>query len=242
MPADPTFPDGSAVPEPLHPTDLPPPARPVPVPARIRDRLAARRHDSRTVAIALAFLAALAAFAWLRLGAPHGAPDRSLSESTLRRVDRRAVASSPTAGGRVIVAQVAGAVATPGLVRVHDDDRVADAIAAAGGARPDADLDAVNLAARVADGERIVVPVRGVAAVAAPNAGGGAAATSSGPVHLNSATAADLDTLPGIGPSLAAAIIRAREERGGFGSVQDLEQVRGIGDARMADLAPLVAL
>lgn len=240
MPADPTIPDGPAVADLL---DHPVPFRPGAAPAGPRARLAAHRHDPRVVAIALAVIAALAAFAWLRLGAPHGAPGRAVSGEALQRADRRAVTSSPTAGGREVVAQVAGAVTTPGLVRVHDGDRIADAIAAAGGARPDADLDAVNLAARVADGERIVVPVRGAVSVASPFVAGGAgSSTPTGPVHLNSATAEELDALPGIGPSLAAAIIRAREEQGGFRSVQDLEQVRGIGAARMADLAPLVAL
>ena len=86
--------------------------------------------------------------------------------------------------------------------------------------------------------ERIVVPVRGAVPVAG---GGGASAGASGPVHLNSATADELDTLPGIGPSLAAAIIRTREERGGFSSVRDLEQVPGIGEARLAELDGLVA-
>ena len=239
MPADPTIPDGSVVPDLVdHPASF----RPGPTPTGPLARLAAQRHDPRVVAIALAVIAALAAFAWLRLGAPHGAPERAVSDAALQRADRRAV-SGPTSGGREVVAQVAGAVTTPGLVRVHDGDRVADAIAAAGGARPDADLDAVNLAARVADGERIVVPVRGAVSVASPLAAGGAASSApSGPVHLNSATAEELDALPGIGPSLAAAIIRARAEQGGFRSVQDLEQVRGIGAARMADLAPLVAL
>jgi len=99
--------------------------------------------------VALALLAGVGAFAWLALGSPHGAPDATPSAAALRRADRAAVTSSPTAGGREVVAQVAGAVAAPGLVRLRDGLRVADAIAAAGGARPDADLDAVNLAARL---------------------------------------------------------------------------------------------
>ena len=243
MPADPTNPDGSTVlsdPDRLDGEWL---RRPGPNATGRLDRLAARRHDPRVVAAILVVVAGLAAFAWLWLGAPHGAPQRTPDESVLRRADRGARTASAGAGGRELVVQVAGAVGTPGLVRLRDGERVADAIAAAGGARPDADLDAVNLAARVADGERVVVPVRGALPAGSPPASGGAGgARSSGPVHLNSASAAELETLPGIGPSLAAAIIRSREEAGGFRSVQDLERVRGIGAGRMADLAPLVAL
>ena len=97
----------------------------------------------------------------------------------------------------------------------------------------------------MADGERIFVPVRGAPIIAAASSGGsvlGSSNSPSGPIHLNSATSADLETLPGIGPSLASAIMKLRAERGGFRSVGDLRDVPGIGDARFSQLESQVAL
>jgi len=229
-PIDPSSPPGS---------DPGPPTRPPATGVPWSERFHAYRHDPRFLAGALGLIALLAALVWVRLGAPHGGPeDRT---GLLGRADRAAAHARASATTREIVAQVAGAVTSPGLVRLREGDRVADAIAAAGGARADADLDAVALAARVADGERILVPVRG----AAPPALGSDPASDDapdGPVHLNTATAEELETLPGIGPSLAAAILRERQARGGFRSVADLDAVRGIGTARLAELTPLVAL
>lgn len=129
----------------------------------------------------------------------------------------------------------AGAVARPGVYRVSPGGRVADVVDAAGGPGPDADLDQVNLAARVADGERVYVPRAGEA----PPAGAGAGApggASAGPVDLNTATLDQLDALPGVGPATAQAILDHRSERGRFASVDELLEVRGIGDARLAAL------
>jgi competence protein ComEA len=104
-------------------------------------------------------------------------------------------------------------------------------------------VERLNLAAPIADGQRIAVPRIGMpdpAPVAgeAPIGGG----TGTGPLDLNTATATDLETLPGIGPTLAEAIVRERERRGGFASVEDLKQVRGIGEARFADIRELVVV
>ena len=143
---------------------------------------------------------------------------------------------------------VAGAVARPGLVRVAAGSRVADAIAAAGGGLPDADLDRLNLAAKVADGQRIPVVKVGQPGAPVPgDASGGlgsdpTGAVGAGPIDLNTATPAQLDTLPGVGPSLSAAIIGERERRGGFTSVDQLRDVRGIGDKRFADIKSLVTV
>jgi comEA protein len=125
---------------------------------------------------------------------------------------------------------VAGDVARPGVVRVSAGARVVDAIEAAGGGLPDADLDRLNLAAKVADGQRVAVAKLGAPAPvetgAATGGGEGAGGGPTGPINLNTATATQLEELPGIGPSLAAAIITEREKRGGFKAVTDLQDVR----------------
>ena len=136
---------------------------------------------------------------------------------------------------------VVGAVRTPGVVELDSGARVRDALAAAGGPADDADVDRLNLAAPVTDGERVAVPRRGepdpVPVAGDATANGGA---PSGPLDLNTATATDLETLPGIGPTLAEAIVRQREKMGRFQSVDDLKQVRGIGEGRFADIKELV--
>jgi len=132
---------------------------------------------------------------------------------------------------------VVGAVRRPGLYRITTGARVADAVARAGGATRAAQLELVNLAALVADGEQVVVPRRGEAAVAAT----GASSTPSGPVHLNSATLEQLDALRGVGPVTAQKIVDYRTQHGGFGSVDELDAVPGIGPSRLADLRSLVA-
>ena len=137
-------------------------------------------------------------------------------------------------GGGSVVVHVAGAVQRPGVYRLRAGARVDDAIGRAGGAKPRADLTQVNLAAEVEDGRQILVPRR-VAAAAAPAAGGDAAAQQPGvPVNLNTATLEQLDELDGIGPATAESIIEYRETNGGFGSVEELGQVSGIGEKRLA--------
>jgi competence protein ComEA len=133
---------------------------------------------------------------------------------------------------------VVGAVRRPGLYRLRDGSRVADAVTRAGGPTPKAQIDLVNLAARIADGEQIVVPARGSVAAVAPTPGGGAA---SGPVHLNSATLEQLDALPGVGPVTAQKILDYRQKHGAFGSVDELDAISGIGPARLETLRDLVA-
>jgi competence protein ComEA len=146
---------------------------------------------------------------------------------------------------------VAGAVAKPGVVTLPFASRVVDAIDAAGGASHGADPNALDLAAKLADGMRVYVPKIGehvspMPAGASGDAAGADAAAGSGapdsPVDLNTATEAQLEALPGIGPSLASAIMATRERLGGFRSVDELREVRGIGDRRFADLRPLVTV
>lgn len=148
---------------------------------------------------------------------------------------------------------VAGAVRHPGVFLLHGDARVRDAVRRAGGATRRGDPDAINLAAKVADGQQVVVPARGPAAGgpagagAGPGAGAGAAAGRGGgagtgvaapPVSLSSATVEQLDALDGVGPATAQKILAYRDEHGGFPSVDDLAQVPGIGPKRLEALRP----
>jgi competence protein ComEA len=138
---------------------------------------------------------------------------------------------------------VAGAVRRPGVYRMRPGSRIDDAVRRAGGATAKADLGAVNLAAKIEDGRQVLVPERAPApaAAAAASPGSPAAATPPGaPLSLNTATVGQLDTLPGVGPATAEKIIAYREEHGGFGSVEELGQVPGIGEKRLAALRDLV--
>jgi competence protein ComEA len=139
------------------------------------------------------------------------------------------------AAAKLFVVDVAGAVRRPGLYRLRSSARIDDAIAAAGGATAKAQLDAVNLAAPVADGEQVVVPTRGAAATSSA-----AGSTPTGPLDLNTATAEQLDALPGIGPVTAQKILDYRQAHGPFHSVAELEGVPGIGPGRLAQLKGLV--
>ena len=135
-----------------------------------------------------------------------------------------------TAELRQVTVHVSGAVMAPGLVTVARDARVADAVAAAGGAAPGADLGALNLAAGVGDGSRVVVPVSGT----------GSPAAGDGLVRLNSADVSELAGLPGVGPVLAERIISHRDDHGPFAAVEDLLEVSGIGEAKLAALRDAV--
>ena len=152
------------------------------------------------------------------------------------------VATEPSPQPPVYV-DVVGAVRRPGLYRLPASARVADALARAGGATRKADLEQVNLAAPVADGQQVVVPRR-IAGGAGAAATGGAAApgAAGGPVHLNTATLEQLDSLPGIGPVTAQKILDYRAQHGAFRSVDELDAVPGIGPARLDELRSLVAL
>ena len=143
---------------------------------------------------------------------------------------------TPADDGTVVVS-VVGQVASPGLVTLPAGSRVADALAAAGGLLPEADPAAVNAAALLTDGQQIAV---GVPGAAPPATGSGGAAGPGGLLDLNSATVADLDALPGIGPVLAQRIIDHRTGHGPFTSVEELDDVSGIGPAIYADLAQRV--
>jgi len=136
-----------------------------------------------------------------------------------------------------VVVDVVGAVRRPGLYRLRQGSRIADAVARAGGATDKADLAQVNLAAPLADGEQVVVPRRG--AVGAVG-GGSSTGAPAGPVQLSTATLEQLDTLPGVGPSTAQKILDYREKHGAFSSVDELDAVPGIGPKRLEQLRELV--
>ena len=137
------------------------------------------------------------------------------------------------------LAAVAGAVNRPGLYRLAAGSRVDDAIKLAGGATAEADLDALNLASKVKDGDKVLVPKRGAGA---GGSGSGGAPGQSSTVNLNTATADQLDALPGIGPALAQRIVAYREQHGGFRTVDELQKVPGIGPAKFAQLKDLVGV
>lgn len=152
--------------------------------------------------------------------------------------------AAPTAPSAPIVVHVAGLVARPGIVELPSGSRVVDAIEAAGGATPDADLTPINLARVLTDGEQVLVTADPPPAAAPPPpaAGDSATPTPSAPISLNTATAAELETLPGIGPALAGRILDWREQNGRFTSIDELREVSGIGEQRFAQLEPLVTL
>jgi len=139
-----------------------------------------------------------------------------------------------------VVVDVVGAVRRPGLYRLEQGSRIADALARAGGATPKAVLAQVNLAAPLADGEQVVVPKRGAAGAALPTSGAAGGASSTAPVQLSTATLEQLDTLPGVGPSTAQKILDYRQKHGAFSSVDELDAVPGIGPKRLDQLRDLV--
>ena len=225
------------------------------------DRLRALRSDPRVGAVAVVAVALAAGAFWFRSATATPAASTPTGASTSSTVAAgsgtqaqppAAGASAVGAGGATtvpvaVVVHVAGAVSRPGVVTLPAGSRVIDAVDAAGGGLPDADLDRLNLAAILADGERILVsrvgdpPTVGDAGSgAAPQ--GGAAAVPTGPIDLNSATQAELEELPGIGPTLASAIITERTRRGGYTDVAQLQQVPGIGESRYAQIRDLVTV
>lgn len=231
-----------------------PPTQPLPVvPARRRSpaRLlpeswrAARIDPGRPGATALALVAALAAVVaavgvWSER--PRAEPVPALPAVTVG--DTAAPAASAAPAGPLVVS-VSGKVRRPGLVEVPDGSRVADVVKAAGGALPGADLTGLNLARRVTDGEQIAVGVP--AAPDAPSGGAAAAPAPGGPapggkIDLNSATAAQLDTLPGMGPVTVQKILDWRTKNGRFARVDQLREIDGIGERRFAQLRELVTV
>ena len=134
-----------------------------------------------------------------------------------------------TAG--IVTVHVSGSVAAPGLVSLPAGARVADAVVAAGGALPGADLSALNLAAPITDGQQLVVPAYSAS---------GAAAPADGRVRINTADVASLEVLPGVGPVLAERIVSYRDIHGPFSAIEDLLDVPGIGESKLAAMREAV--
>lgn len=180
--------------------------------------------------------AALLAVVLVVVAVRHLSAPASATALEVAPVRARGEAGPATARPAGIVVDVEGAVRRPGLVRLPSGSRVADALARAGGLARRADRAGVNLAAPVADGQQVLVPLRG-----SPAAGGAVAAgPSAAPVSLSSASPEQLDALPGIGPVTAQKIVTYRQQHGAFHSVDELDAIPGIGPARIADLQGLV--
>ena len=246
-----------------------PPRRPT-LPPTLTERLAALVPQSpvsarRLLAGAIVVGAVVATWLWM-VRSPAPPVERSLP-----RAAPSAGSGSPAAAGRgsadpptttshstvPVIVHAAGAVRRPGVYRLGSGDRVDDLMAAAGGLAAGADGNRLNLAAPLVDGERVYVPRIGELAVPAPvgqsdataaagaDTGGNLGPPAGGttpPVDINTATAEQLDTLPGIGPSTARAILDYRSQHGRFQSVDELLEVRGIGDAKLAELRSKVAV
>ncbi len=224
---------------------------------RLTDRLHDWRADARFGVVVLVLVAVVAGVIWYRVGvggasAGESAAPRAVTTTvSTTTLDDPTPSTGPKRTPARLAVHVAGAVTRPGVVELHAGARVIDAVEAVGGALADGDLDRLNLAAKVTDGERVYVAKVGQADPGVLGDGGaGAAGSGDGTgtggggakVNLNTATQAQLEALPGIGPTYAQSIIAERERRGGFTSVNDLRSVRGIGDKRFAELAPLVTV
>jgi competence protein ComEA len=182
------------------------------------------------VAVALLLLGARAIRAEGSGGSSY--PSRSSGSSSGSAGSGGFALDSGGSGGDLVV-DVTGAVARPGVYRLPSGARVTDAVQRAGGATGSAMLEAINLAARLADGQQVVVPKKGPGE--APLAAAGTAAEE-GPISLGTATVEQLDTIDGIGPVTARDIVEFREQHGGLSSVDQLDQVSGIGPATMESL------
>jgi competence protein ComEA len=242
------------------------------LPPTLRGRVAVSAHHVTVVALLLAAAMAAATWMLTRaepqrlaqhasLQLPASAPAGPVTPTPATQVPvtapqppgsapaTPAADTDPTeASTGAVVVHVAGRVRHPGVVELPAGSRVVDAIEAAGGARPGAHLGRLNLARPLVDGEQVAVGVRG--AVAAPPVPAGATATvvpgategATGLVNINTASQAELEELPGVGPVTATSIIEWRTENGGFGTVDELIDVSGIGEVTLGELRDLVTV
>jgi competence protein ComEA len=191
---------------------------------------------------AVAVVLLLVGARWIRSGDAQGDPAGQVTYADSSTSIATAAGSSGTVavdaeGGTDVVVDVAGAVNDPGVYRLPAGSRVNDALQRAGGATARAEVESINLAARLTDGQQVVVPqrIKGAPAVAAGSAGVGGTDTST-PISVGTATVEELDTIEGIGPVTAQKIVDYRDQQGGIASVDQLDEIDGIGPATMEAL------
>jgi competence protein ComEA len=232
------------------------------LPPTLRGRWGITAHHVTVVALLVASAMVLAAW-WLLRAQPQpvdAVPVTATRQEAAPNASTRASAPeehepADAGGGNPdrsaaadLVVHVAGKVKHPGIVTLPAGSRVIDALQEAGGPRRGVDLSTLNLARALADGEQLLVGVPGTASGRAGQApspadsSGGSGAGPGGPVNLNTATSAQLEELPGVGPVTAASILEWRDEHGHFSSVEELLEVSGIGEATLADLRDLVTV
>lgn len=221
-----------------------PPPRLTPA-ERLREMWDDYRHlitGPRLLVAGAGLVIAIAVAAYLMVGA-NGAPR---PEAIIPMATPLPAVATPEAEPTPILVHAAGAVQVPGLYLFRGEARVHDLVQAAGGLTPDADFDRVNLAAALADEQWVYFPRVGEAAVPAPVGASGSAtggtAARPGPLNINVASAEELQSLPGVGPAIAAAIIEHRKRIGGFSSVDGLLAVSGIGPSKLELIRALVAV
>ncbi len=237
------------------------PERPAPTVLRARWQTAARWvhwfGPGRASAMAVAIVA-IAAVGWSmtqRSGDISEGPPASAEQADPGSLQRRSIASDPDGFTLVttpttpaaideVLVHVAGAVQRPGVYRLEPDQRVIDAVDAAGGATRDAVLHAINLAAPLSDGQRVHVPLEGepIPSEALVSAGAPSAGGTPAPISVNSAGEAELVGLPGVGPVLAAAIVAHRSAHGPFETLEGLLAVTGVGPAKLEAMRPQATL
>jgi competence protein ComEA len=199
---------------------------------------------ARLLASSVAVVVVCVGAAWL-VRTPPPPTEASLTMAVATTTDT-ADGSSPEAdsGGAApespVLVHVAGSVVSPGVYVLEPGARVRDAVVAAGGPAPDADWNALNLAAVVADGTRVYLPAVGEQVPETVSGGAGDGTQPVGPIDVNRATVEQLETLPGVGPATATAIVTERERNGPFVDVDDLDRVPGIGPAKLAAVRDLV--
>lgn len=186
-----------------------------------------------TALVGVCVVLALLALVGQRLAQTGAAREPEVASVPIERV-----AAAPAR--ELLVVHVVGEVRRPGLYRLKEGARIADAVRRAGGAQRGADLAALNLAAPLVDGVQVLVPPRVAAGTTPPTSSQSGAEASSGPISLSSATIDQLDELPGVGPITAQKIVDYRAEHGPFASVDDLDSVPGIGPTRIEQLRDLV--